>query len=176
MISVLQSSLCTGDIVRTALSISSTEGALIVSKNTSEGRGSPCAADLASRSTCSFSPLGIFFTKKPLKEASSLRTVSKYFSSFGSLALLLLSIWPEMTWESVLRIALFIPIAFSFRSPNRRASYSAMLFVQLKSSLAAYHVLTLEGATRTAAAPAPKVPQEPSQKTVQASASFVTSS
>jgi hypothetical protein len=64
MISVLQSSLCTCDIVRTALSINSTEGALIVSKNTSEGRGSPCAADLASRSACSFSPLRIFFYRK----------------------------------------------------------------------------------------------------------------
>jgi hypothetical protein len=126
-----------GDIMRTPLSISSTEGAFIVSKNTSEGRGSPCAADLASRSACSFSPLGVFFTEKPTKEASKLWTVSKYFSSFGSLALLLLSTWPEMTWESVLRITLLIPIAFSFRSPNRRASYLAMLFVQLKSSLAA---------------------------------------
>jgi hypothetical protein len=64
MILVLQSSLCTGDIATTALSISSTEGAFIVSKNTSEGRGSSCAADLASRSACSFSPLGIFFYRK----------------------------------------------------------------------------------------------------------------
>jgi hypothetical protein len=32
--------------LRTALSRSSTEGAFIVSKNTSEGKGSPCAADL----------------------------------------------------------------------------------------------------------------------------------
>jgi putative copper export protein len=38
-----------------------------------------------------FSPLGIFFTEKPSKEASILQTVSRYFSSFGSLALLLLS-------------------------------------------------------------------------------------
>jgi hypothetical protein len=58
--------------VSTALSRSSTEGALIVSKNTSEGRGSPCAADLASRSKCSFSPHGIFLTENPSKEASSL--------------------------------------------------------------------------------------------------------
>jgi hypothetical protein len=137
MISVLQSSLCTGDIASTALSISSTEGAFIVSKKTSECRGSPCAADLASRSACSFSPLGIFFTEKPSKEASNLRTVSKYFQASDPLALLLLSTWPEMTWESVLRIALLIPIVFSFRSPNRRASYSAMLFVQLNSSLVA---------------------------------------
>jgi hypothetical protein len=70
MILVLQSSLCTGDIVSTAISRSSTEGAFIVSKNTSEGRGSPCAANLASKSACSFSPLGIFFTEKPSKEAS----------------------------------------------------------------------------------------------------------
>jgi hypothetical protein len=106
MILVLQSSLCIGDIASTALSISSIEGDFIVSKNTSKCRGSPYAADLASRSACSFSPLGIFFIKKPSKEASNLRTVFNYFSSFGSLALLLLSTWPEMTWESVLRIAL----------------------------------------------------------------------
>jgi hypothetical protein len=31
----------------------------------------------------------------------------------------------------------------------------------------------LEGATRTAAAPTPKVPHDPSQNTVQASASFI---
>jgi hypothetical protein len=38
--------------------MSSTEGAFIVSKNTSEGSGSPCVADLANKSTCSFYPLG----------------------------------------------------------------------------------------------------------------------
>jgi hypothetical protein len=97
MILVLQSSLCTGDIASTALSRSSTEGAFIVSKNTSEGKGSPSAGNVASRSACSFSPLGIFFIEKPLKEASNLQTVSKYFSSFGSLALLLLSTWIAMT-------------------------------------------------------------------------------
>jgi hypothetical protein len=172
MISVLQSSLCTGDIVSTALSISSTEGALIVSKNISEGKGSPCAAELATRSACSFSPLGIFFTEKPSKEASSLRTVSKYFFK---LWIPCLAAFIYMARDD-LGVSFKDPIAFSFRSPNRRASYSAMLFVQLKSSLVAQHVLTLEGATRTAAAPAPKVPQEPSQKTVQALASFVTSS
>jgi hypothetical protein len=114
MISVLQSSLCTCDIVSTALSISSTEGAFIVSKNIFEGRGSLYATDLASRSACSFSPLRICFTEKPSKEVSNLQTVSKYFSSFGSLALLLLSTWPEITWELVLRIVLLIPIAFNF--------------------------------------------------------------
>jgi hypothetical protein len=77
--------------VSTALSRSSTEGALIISKNTSEGKGSPCAADLAGRSVCSFSPHGMFLTENPSKEALSLRTVSRYFSSFGSLALQLLS-------------------------------------------------------------------------------------
>jgi hypothetical protein len=66
MISVLQSSLCTGDIASTALSISSTEGAFIVSKNTSKGRRSPCAADLASRSACSF-PLLEYFLQKTLE-------------------------------------------------------------------------------------------------------------
>jgi hypothetical protein len=51
-----------------------------------------------------------------------------------------------------------------------------MLFVQLKSNLAAYHVLILDGEIRTAAAPPPKVPHDPSQNIVQASGSFVLSS
>jgi hypothetical protein len=71
--------------------MSSAESAFIVSKNASEGNGSPYAGDLASKSVCSFSPLRMFFTEKPSKEASILRTASRYFSSFGSLALLLLS-------------------------------------------------------------------------------------
>jgi hypothetical protein len=41
MILVLQSSLCTGDIVSTALSISSTEGAFIVSKILLKVEGAP---------------------------------------------------------------------------------------------------------------------------------------
>jgi hypothetical protein len=85
--------------------MSSIEGAFIVSKNTTEGNGSPCAVDLASRYACSFSPLGIFFTEKPSKEASIFWTVSRYFLSFGSLALLLLSMRPIITCESDLRIA-----------------------------------------------------------------------
>jgi hypothetical protein len=79
--------------------MSSTEGALRVSKNTSEGSVCPCAADLASKYACSCSPLGMLFTMKPSKEASILRTVSRYFSSFGSLALQLLSMFPVMTCE-----------------------------------------------------------------------------
>jgi hypothetical protein len=46
--------MCTGEIVSTARSMSSTEGGFGVSKNTSEWSGSPCAADLASKSACSF--------------------------------------------------------------------------------------------------------------------------
>jgi hypothetical protein len=41
MISVLQCSLCTGDIVSTALSRSSTEGAFIVSKKLPKVEGAP---------------------------------------------------------------------------------------------------------------------------------------
>jgi hypothetical protein len=50
--------------------MSSIEGAFRVSKNTSEGSGSPYAADLASKFAYSFSPLGIFFTLKSSKDAS----------------------------------------------------------------------------------------------------------
>jgi hypothetical protein len=48
----------------TALSMSSIEGAFIVSKNTSEGKGSLCAADLANKSACSFP----FLQKIPRKK------------------------------------------------------------------------------------------------------------
>jgi hypothetical protein len=54
--------------------------------------------------------LGCFFTEKPSKEASILGTTSIYFSSFGSLALLLLSMCPKMTCESDLIIALLFPL------------------------------------------------------------------
>jgi hypothetical protein len=97
MISVLQCSLCVGDIMSTTLSMRSTEGALRISKNTSGGSGSPCVADLASRFACSLSSLGIFFIEKPLKEASILQTMLRYFSSFKSLALLLLLTCPVIT-------------------------------------------------------------------------------
>jgi hypothetical protein len=101
------------------------------------GSGSPFAADLASKSACSLSPLRIFFTENLSKEVSILQTVSRYFSSFESFALLLLSTWPVITWESDLSTVLLIPMALSFRSPNNTALYSAMLFVHLNSSLTA---------------------------------------
>jgi hypothetical protein len=83
-----------------------------------------------------FSSCDILY-REAFKKASIFWTVSRYFLSFGSLALLLLLMWPVITCESDLSIALLIPIALSFQSPKRRASYSTMLFVQLNSSLAA---------------------------------------
>jgi hypothetical protein len=58
--------------------MSSTEGTFRVSKNTSEGSGSPCAADLASKSACSFSPLGIVGDLLPPKV---LKNVTDYMFS-----------------------------------------------------------------------------------------------
>jgi hypothetical protein len=45
--------------------------------------------------------------------------------------------------------------------------YFAILFVHWNYNLATYKVLTLDGETMTAVAPVPKVPYEPSQKTLQ---------
>lgn len=109
MISVLRSSLCIGDIVKTTFSIWSTEGAFRTSKDTSRGSGNPWATDLANRSACSFYLLGMLFIEKPSKEASNLQTMSRYFSSFKSLALLLLLTCPVTSWESDFNIALLIP-------------------------------------------------------------------
>jgi hypothetical protein len=62
--------------------------------------------------------------------------------------------------------SLLILIAFSFLNPRSMASYSSMLFVRWNYNLAAYEVLILDGETIMDAAPAPKDPHEPSQKTV----------
>jgi hypothetical protein len=72
-----------------------------------------------------------------------------------------------MTWESDFKIVLLTPIAFSFLNPISKASYFAILFVHWNYNLTAYEVLTLDGETMTATAPAPKDPHEPSQKNVQ---------
>jgi hypothetical protein len=45
--------------------------------------------------------------------------------------------------------------------------------VQLNSNLAAKQVLILDGEIRIAVAPAPKVPHDPSQNTIQASLSVM---
>jgi hypothetical protein len=71
-----------------------------------------------------------------------------------------------MTWDSDFKIALLTPIAFSFLSPKSKASYSAILFVHWNCNLASYEVLTFNGETMTAIAPALKDTHEPSQKTI----------
>jgi hypothetical protein len=70
--------------------MNSTEDAFIVSKNTSEGSGRPCATDLANKSACSFSVLGYyllrslrkrlpFFRQYPdISQASDLRIFLKH--------------------------------------------------------------------------------------------------
>jgi hypothetical protein len=65
-------------------------------------------------SACSLSNLEIFFTKKPSKEDSILQTISTYFSKAGFFALLDLSTWHVMAWESYFKTALLTLIAFSF--------------------------------------------------------------
>ena len=74
-----------------------------------------------------------------------------------------------MTWESDFKVALLMPIAFSFLSPRSIVVYSAILFMHWNCNLAAYEVLTLDGEngeTMIDAALGPKDPHEPSQKVV----------
>jgi hypothetical protein len=108
MIYILQSSLCVGETVRIALPIKSTKGAFNTSKNSSGGRGSPWATDLASISASLLSSLKIFFTENPSKEDSILQTISKYFSNPRLFTLLDLSTWPVMTWEFDFKTALLM--------------------------------------------------------------------
>jgi hypothetical protein len=90
--------------------------------------------------------------------------MSSYFSKLGFFTLLDLSTSPVITWESNFNTALSIPIAFSFLSPNNKASYPAIMFVLWNCNLIAYVVFTLEGDTIIAAALALNNPHEPLQK------------
>ena len=63
-------------------------------------------------------------------------------------------------------VNVFAPRAFALLSARIKPSYSAMLFVDLNSSRAAYFSLTPEGATRMAEPPAPAWPQAPSVNVV----------
>jgi predicted membrane channel-forming protein YqfA (hemolysin III family) len=88
---------------------------------------------------CSLSTLGMLFTKKPSNNTSILQIVL----SVGIFTLLYCS----MT-----------PIAFSFLSARRTTSYSAIILVLWKSSLAAYEVFIFEGKIRIVVVPALKEP------------------
>ena len=103
----------------------------------------------------------------PRKEPSILRTVSRYFCNLGSLALKLFSMWPKMTWESVLITTHLAESAWSFDRAKMIASYSALLFVHWNSSLAAYLNLILDVEVRIAMITAPTDPHAPSMCTVQ---------
>ena len=111
--------------------------------------------------------LGIGLVVIPRKKPSILRTMSRYFCSLGSLALKLFSMWPEMTWESVLITAHLTESAWSVDKARMIASYSALLFVHWNSSLAAYLNLILDGEVRIAMITAPTDPHAPSMCTVQ---------
>jgi hypothetical protein len=73
----------------------------------------------------------------PRKEASTLRTLCRYFCSSGLRALVLFSTCPDTTSESVLVMAFRADMARNLLSARRTASYSAILLVQGNSSLAA---------------------------------------
>jgi hypothetical protein len=89
-----------------------------------------------------------------------------YLISSGFRAMYSFSTWLATTWEFVLINSVFAPSAFALLSPSIRPSYSAMLFVALNSSLAAYFVQSPDGATSTAEALAPDWPHAPSVNTI----------
>jgi hypothetical protein len=78
--------------------MSSNEGAFIVSKNTSKGKGSPCAADLTNKSACSFTPLGIFLQKILQKR---LPTFGLHLDTFQALGLLPYNFYPYEIQENI---------------------------------------------------------------------------
>jgi hypothetical protein len=77
--------------VSTTLFISSTEGVLRVSKKTFGGIGAHMLLIWLTSLLAHYLLLKYFFTENPSKEASILRTLSRYFSNLGSFAMLLLS-------------------------------------------------------------------------------------
>ena len=100
-----------------------------------------------------FSDLKIDLVMIPRKKPSILRIVCMYFSNLRSLALELFSMWPKVTWESVLMIARLTESVRSFDRANMIASYSMLLFVHWNSSFAAYLSLIPAGEVKIAAIP-----------------------
>ena len=84
--------------------------------------------------------------------------MARYLINSGSHAMYSFSTYPAMTWESVFASNVFAPSAFALLRPSIRPSYSAILFVALNSSLAAYFVRRPDGAINTAEASAPRCP------------------
>ena len=117
------------------------------------------AAAFASPSASLFSVLGIYWRVNPLNLRSSPLTTVKYLANFGLWARYSFSTCPATTWEFVLISKFFAPKAFALLSSRMNSSYSAILFVALKSSLVAYFDLRPDGAIRTADAPTPAYPQ-----------------
>ena len=88
--------------------------------------------------------------------------MSRYLINSGSRAMYSFSTYSAMTWESVFASNVFASSAFALLRPSIRPSYSAILFVALNSSLAAYFVWRPDGDIKTAKAPSPRCPQAPS--------------
>ena len=105
----------------------------------------------ASSSASLFSDLGIGLVVIPKKKPSILWTVCRYLCSSGSLALKFFSMWPQMTWESVLMTAHLVESAQSFDRARMSALYSTLLFVHCNSSLATYLSLIQDGEVRIVA-------------------------
>jgi hypothetical protein len=113
-------------------------------------------AAFTNASASAFSNLGMYFKVKRWNLRSKALTMAKYLTSSGSRAIYFFLTWPARTWESILTSSVFAPSAFALLSPSIRPSYSAILFVALNSSLAAYFIWSPEGATKMAEALAPE--------------------
>ena len=98
----------------------------------------PDDANLARRSTASFSSLGIWSNSTFLNYVSRFLTTVKYFFILSSLASYSPLTCPTINWESLLTVRFLIPILLDNFSPARRASYSASLLVARKRSWSAY--------------------------------------
>ena len=116
-------------------------------------------AAFASSFASAFSALSICFSVNPWNLRSSALTVARYLTSSGSLTTYSFLTCQATTWESVFACTVFAPSAFALLRPSMRPSYSAILFVALNSSLAAYFMWRPDGAIKTAKAPAPRCPQ-----------------
>jgi hypothetical protein len=123
---------------------------------------------ITSSSTLKFLFLSIYSTVNPLNKLSTLLMRAMYFSKVASLVMHSFSIWFVITFECVLIMHLWTPMARSLWNPKSRASYSVMLFVHLSVSLINYNLVTYpnlihDGELNMAAAPASTLPQAPSQ-------------
>jgi hypothetical protein len=126
------------------------------------GTGAQVEAFVDRSSATAFSARGMWCRSRTLKSFSSFRRWSRYAANYGSLQQHSPLTCLMMSWESPFISSCWTPRDRVVFSPKFRASYSAMLLVDLNSRCTMYLNCSPTGVRSRAPAPTPYLREEPS--------------